>query len=63
MSTLFEELTAVTTDFEALDIRLDEDKPDRVVAAMNRPMSSCDRSDHGQRISPCASGWNITRTS
>ena len=37
MSTLFDELTALTADFEALEIRLDAEKPDRVVAAMNRP--------------------------
>ncbi|GAA4115686.1 enoyl-CoA hydratase/isomerase family protein [Enteractinococcus coprophilus] len=37
MSTLFDELKTLTADFQALEVRLDHEKPDRVVAAMNRP--------------------------
>ena len=37
MSTLFADLTELTADFEALEVRLDDEKPDRIVAAMNRP--------------------------
>src|SRR5690625_1110644 len=37
MSADFATLTDLTKDFEALDIRVDDNKPDRIVAAMNRP--------------------------
>lgn len=37
MSPDFTSLTNVAADFEALDLRIDHDQPDRIVAAMNRP--------------------------
>lgn len=37
MSTHTTELSQLAASFEALELRYDEDRPDRVVAAMNRP--------------------------
>lgn len=37
MSTDFASLTSLTQEFEALNIRVDDAQPDRVVAAMDRP--------------------------
>src|SRR5690625_5144307 len=37
MSDHFDELATITHDFEALDVHYNEEKPDRLVAAMNRP--------------------------
>lgn len=37
MTADFQELTTLTAGFEALDIRTDDARPDRIVAAMNRP--------------------------
>ena len=37
MTTHLDELHELTAGFEALDVQLDDEKPDRIVAAMNRP--------------------------
>lgn len=37
MTTHLDELHELTAGFEALEVQLDDEKPDRIVAAMNRP--------------------------
>lgn len=37
MSAHFDQLTTLTDEFEALEVTIDEAKPDRIVVAMNRP--------------------------